>query len=157
MSFTAQAVRKLIDDAIEETKPLPGSHEVVVRLPADLPRVEADPVWIQKLIGNLLENAAKYSTAGEPIYVTAERRGGSVAISVADRGLGIDPMEQSLIFDKFYRARNRSQGISGTGMGLAICRAIAETHGGTITVTSQPGHGSVFTFTLRMSGAEQGR
>jgi two-component system sensor histidine kinase KdpD len=75
-----------------------------------------------------------------------------VAISVADRGLGIDPMEQSLIFDKFYRARNRSQSTSGTGMGLAICRAIAETHGGTISVTSQVGNGSVFTFTLRAGG-----
>jgi two-component system sensor histidine kinase KdpD len=118
--------------------------------------VEADPVWIQKLLGNLLENAAKYSAANEPIFVSAERRGGSVAISVADRGLGIEPMEQSLIFDKFYRARNRSQGTSGTGMGLAICRAIAETHGGTISVTSQLGKGSVFTFTLRVSGAYQG-
>jgi two-component system sensor histidine kinase KdpD len=155
MTFSAQNVLDLVDDAIRETHPLPGGHEVLVRLPADLPKVEADPVWIQKLLGNLLENAAKYSGAGEPIFVTAERRGGDVAISVADRGLGIDPMEQSLIFDKFYRARNRSQGTSGTGMGLAICRAIAETHGGSISVTSQMGHGSVFTFTLRTSGREQ--
>jgi len=152
MSFSPQSVSDLIHDAIEETKPLPAGHEVSVRLPADLPRVEADPVWIQKLLGNLLENAAKYSSSGDPIFVSAERRGGSVAVSVADRGLGIDPMEQSLIFDKFYRARNRSQGTSGTGMGLAICRAIVETHGGTISVTSQMGHGSVFTFTLRVSG-----
>jgi len=110
-------------------------------------------VWIQKLLGNLLENAAKYSAPGEPIFVSAERRGQFVAISVADRGFGIDPMEQSLIFDKFYRARNRSQSTSGTGMGLAICRAIAETHGGTIGVTSQIGKGSVFTFTLKISSA----
>ncbi len=156
MSFSPQSVLQLTDDAIEQTNPLPGGHEVSVRLPADLPKVEADPVWIEKLLGNLLENAAKYSAAGEPIFVTAERRGSEVAISVADRGLGIDPMEQSLIFDKFYRARNRSQGTSGTGMGLAICRAIAETHGGTIWVTSQVGQGSVFTFTLRVSGAWQG-
>jgi two-component system sensor histidine kinase KdpD len=152
MTFSAQNVLDLVDDAIRETHPLPGEHEVSVRLPADLPKVEADPIWIQKLLGNLLENAAKYSAAGEPIFVTADRQGANVAISVADRGLGIDPMEQSLIFDKFYRARNRSQGTSGTGMGLAICRAIVETHGGSISVTSQMGHGSVFTFTLRVSG-----
>jgi two-component system sensor histidine kinase KdpD len=115
--------------------------------------VDADPVWIQKLLGNMLENAAKYSSAGQPIFISAELRGPMVACSVADRGSGIDPMEQSLIFDKFYRARNRSQSTSGTGMGLAICRAIAETHGGSISVTSQPGNGSVFTFTLRVSHA----
>jgi two-component system sensor histidine kinase KdpD len=151
MSFSPQSVGELIADAIEATKPLPGGHEISVRLPPGLPRVEADPVWIQKLLGNLIENAAKYSGDGEPIFVSAEGRGQYVAISVADRGLGIDAMEQSLIFDKFYRARNRSQGTSGTGMGLAICRAIAETHGGTISVTSQVGKGSVFTFTLRVS------
>ncbi len=152
MTFSAQSLGNLIHDAIEVTAPLPGGHEVSVRLPPDLPKVDADPVWIQKLLGNLLENAAKYSAPGEPIFVSAERRGANVAVSVADRGLGIDPMEQSLIFDKFYRARNRSQGTSGTGMGLAICRAIAETHGGAISVTSQVGHGSVFTFTLKVSG-----
>jgi two-component system sensor histidine kinase KdpD len=153
MIFSPQPVSELVEDTIEATKPLPGGHEVSVRLPAGLPKVEADPVWIEKLLGNLIENAAKYSAAGEPIFVTAEQRDGFVAISVADRGVGIDPMEQSLIFDKFYRARNRSQSTSGTGMGLAICRAIAETHGGSISVTSQPGNGSVFTFTLRVSHA----
>lgn len=151
MVFSPQAVPELVSETIEATRPLPGSHEVVVRLPPDLPKVDADPIWIQKLLGNLLENAAKYSAAGEPIFISGERQNSFVAISVADRGLGIDPMEQSLIFDKFYRARNRSQSTSGTGMGLAICRAIVETHGGTISVTSQPGNGSVFTFTLRVS------
>jgi two-component system sensor histidine kinase KdpD len=76
-----------------------------------------------------------------------------LAISVADRGAGIDPLEQEMIFDKFYRGqsfRNEShqQRIPGTGMGLAISRAIVAAHGGAISVTSQPGHGSVFTFTL---------
>ena len=155
MSFSPQAVSLLIDDAVEATKLLPGEHPVSVRLPPGLPKVEADRIWIQKLLGNLLENAAKYSAEGEPIFVSAEQRGASVAISVADRGLGIDPMEQSLVFDKFYRARNRSHATSGTGMGLAICRAIVETHGGSISVTSQIGHGSVFTFTLRVSSMEQ--
>jgi two-component system sensor histidine kinase KdpD len=152
MSFSPQAVSALVEHAIEATRPLPGGHEVSVRLPSGLPKVEADPVWIQKLLGNLIENAAKYSGDGEPIFVSAEQKGQYVSISVADRGLGIDPMEQSLIFDKFYRARNRSQGTSGTGMGLAICRTIAETHGGTISVTSQMGKGSVFSFALRVSG-----
>jgi two-component system sensor histidine kinase KdpD len=108
---------------------------------------------IQKVLGNLLENAVKYSAADKPIFVSADRQGDMLAISVADRGAGIDPLEQGMIFDKFYRGqsyrdpaqRNR---VSGTGMGLAICRAIVNAHGGTISVTSQVGHGSVFTFTL---------
>ena len=75
-----------------------------------------------------------------------------MAISVADQGMGIDPAEQGLIFERFYRARGQADGTSGTGMGLAISRAIAEAHGGSITVTSQPGRGSVFTIWLPVQG-----
>ncbi len=155
MSIAPHQIGPILHDAVDGVKAALATHEVAVRLPDHLPRVEADPVWVQKLLGNLLENAAKYSATGEPIVVSVERRADLLAISVADRGLGIDAMEQSLIFDKFYRASNRSQGTSGTGMGLAICRAIAETHGGILSVTSQTGRGSVFTFTLRVSEGKE--
>ena len=100
------------------------------------------------MLVNLLENAAKYSAKGSPIFLSAERRGELVAISIADRGVGIDTSEQSLIFERFYRAPMQSQQTSGTGMGLAISRAILEAHHGTLSVTSQVGEGSVFTLTL---------
>jgi two-component system sensor histidine kinase KdpD len=132
------------------------THRVSVRMAPGLPMVEADPVWIEKLLGNMLENAAKYSAPTAPIFVSAEQRGGFVSVSVADRGVGIDSMEQELIFEKFYRARNRLMSASGTGMGLAIARSIVEAHGGSISVTSQPGQGSVFTFTLRVHDDEVG-
>jgi two-component system sensor histidine kinase KdpD len=148
MSFSPQRRDAMIDGALETYHVALDEHQVSVTLPPNLPEVDADPVWIQKLLGNMLENAAKYSAPGKPIFISAEVRGPMVACSVADRGSGIDPMEQSLIFDKFYRARNRAHHTPGTGMGLAICRAIAEAHGGMMSVTSQPGHGSVFTFTL---------
>ncbi len=79
-----------------------------------------------------------------------------LAISVGDRGAGIDPLEQGMIFDKFYRGQsyrdpNQRNRVGGTGMGLAIARSIVNAHGGTISVTSQQGHGSVFTFTLRIA------
>jgi len=148
MSFSRQPLGALVAAAMEAEAAVLAGHEVTVRVPDKLPMVSADPVWIQKLLANLLENAAKYSPAGSPIFVVAELRGEFVACSVADRGDGIEPMEQSLIFDKFYRSRNRAANTYGTGMGLAICRAIAEAHHGTISVTSQLGHGSVFTFTL---------
>ena len=80
-----------------------------------------------------------------------------LAISVADRGTGIDPLEQGMIFDKFYRGPSQRNQVSGTGMGLAICRAIVNAHGGTIGVTSQLGHGSVFTFTLPIATPEPAR
>jgi len=148
MSFSAQPLAAMIDAAMHTEMAILAGHEVTLKIPSTLPNVNADPVWIQKLIANLLENAAKYSAADAPIFVIAEVRGEMVACSVADRGAGIEPMEQSLIFDKFYRSRNRSNNTSGTGMGLAICRAIIEAHNGTISVTSQLGQGSVFTFTL---------
>jgi len=151
MSIAPHPLAPIIQSAIDSLTANPArlaDHEVTVLLAPNLPLVCADPAWIEKLLANLLENAAKYSATGQPIFISAERRANAVACSVADRGVGIDPLEQSLIFEKFYRSRNRTPTTSGTGMGLAICRAIAEAHGGAIAVTSQPGHGSVFTFTL---------
>lgn len=154
MTFAPLSVSSVIEGALSQNATTLTGHPVSVRLPPNLRAVEADRIWIEKLLTNLLENAVKYSHPGAPIYVSAEAGFPFIAISVADRGLGIDLMEQSLIFDKFYRARNRSQSTSGTGMGLAICRVIAEMHGGSISVTSQLGKGSVFTVLLRSSGAE---
>ena len=106
---------------------------------------------IAEVLVQLLENAAKYSPPETPITITAEPAGKMVSISVADRGPGIDDMEQSLIFEKFYRGRDQRYRIQGTGMGLAIAKAIVEAHGGTIGVTSQLDSGSVFHFTLPIS------
>jgi two-component system sensor histidine kinase KdpD len=71
--------------------------------------------------------------------------------SVADQGPGIDSIDQSMIFDKFYRGRNQRESVQGTGMGLAIAKAIVEAHGGTISLITQPGRGSVFSFTLPLN------
>jgi two-component system sensor histidine kinase KdpD len=118
-----------------------------VHLPP-LPKVSADSEMLVKVLCNLLENAAKYSNLDSSIFISAEQKGEFVLTSVADRGIGIDPLEQGLIFDRLYRSRMRNDGVSGTGMGLAISRAIVESHHGTLTVVSQPGQGSVFTFSL---------
>jgi two-component system sensor histidine kinase KdpD len=132
-----------------------GSRRVEVRLPdsiaARLPEVMVDLELIVKVLVHLIENAAKYSPATEPIFITAEAEPGHLAVSIADRGEGIDPMEQLMIFDKFYRGQSQRYRVHGTGMGLAISKAIIEAHDGTISVTSQPGHGSVFTITLPLA------
>ena len=148
MNLSSHGMLEILEHSVQVATHALAEHPVKLAIPTDLPKIEADPEWLTKLIVNLLENAAKYSKAGEPIFVTAERRGDMVACSIADRGVGIDPLEQGLIFDKFYRSPERAVSVSGTGMGLAICQAIAVAHGGKIEVTSQPGQGSVFTFTV---------
>jgi two-component system sensor histidine kinase KdpD len=110
-----------------------------------------DVTRIKEVFMHLLENAAKYSPPESPIHITGEVRNRSLMTSVSDRGSGIDDFEQALIFDKFYRGRNQRLAVQGTGMGLAIAKAIVEAHGGTIGVTSQLGHGSVFYFMLPLA------
>ena len=97
---------------------------------------------------HLLDNAGEYSAAGSPIKISAEVTSGFLVISVADRGAGIDSFEQTLIFDKFYRGGRQRYTSPGAGMGLPIAKAIIEAHGGSISLTSQRGQGSVFSFTL---------
>ena len=121
---------------------------VELRLPTDLPPVRMDLARIKEVLVHLLENAAKYSPPEAPIHITGEVKDRMLTTSVADRGPGIDDFEQSLVFDKFYRGRNQRLRVQGTGMGLAIAKAIVEAHGGRIGVTSQLGHGSVFYFSL---------
>jgi two-component system sensor histidine kinase KdpD len=144
-------VRAVIEAALERAKQMLAGRDVKLQLPEKLPPVGVDLERIAEVLVQLLENAAKYSPAETPITITAEPAGKMVSISVADRGPGIDDMEQSLIFEKFYRGRDQRYRIQGTGMGLAIAKAIVEAHGGTIGVTSQPGSGSVFSFTVPIS------
>jgi len=154
--FAIAPVRPTIDAALEDLKQLLVQHPVDIRIPDDLPPIRMDAPRIKEVLVHLLENAAKYSPAGAPIRITAEARdtitnkARMVTISIADRGPGIDDFEQSLVFEKFYRGRNQRVQVHGTGMGLAICKAIVEAHGGRLGLTSQLAHGSVFYFTLPM-------
>lgn len=147
MHFEAVNVLRLIEQARQACAWVEEEHPIRVNVPATL-EIKADAGFLQKVVCNLLENAAKYSRPATPITLSAEERGRMIAVSVADRGIGIDSAEQPLIFERFYRARSHGEGTAGTGMGLAISRSIIEAHGGSIEVRSQPGQGSVFTFTI---------
>jgi two-component system sensor histidine kinase KdpD len=127
-------------------------HPVELRLQEKAPIV-ADLEFMKKVVCNLLENAGKYSKDQSPIVVTTMIESGFLVTSVADKGIGIDPNEQGLIFDRFYRAPIHNQRISGTGMGLSISKAIVEAHGGTMQVVSRPGEGSVFSFSIPLAPA----
>ncbi|HEU0368309.1 MAG TPA: DUF4118 domain-containing protein [Candidatus Acidoferrum sp.] len=143
--------RELVETALANCKTSLGAREVRIQLPPYLPMVRADLPRAKEVLVHLLENANLYSEKDQPIVISAESSGGLVTFAVADQGPGIDVMEQGLIFDKFYRGRDQRTVIQGTGMGLPISKAIVEAHGGTIAVTSQLNHGSVFTFTLPAS------
>lgn len=137
-------------------EPVAEGHELSVEAsPESLP-VEADREALERALWNLLDNAVKYSPAGGPIRLQAERRDGRVDLRVVDRGVGIPDEEQGEIFGKFVRGREASDlSVGGTGLGLALVRHIAEAHRGEISVESAPGEGS--TFTLSMPLAEEER
>ena len=151
MRFAPVRLEDLVEQARESCAWVFSTHPVTVEL-AGVPPVRADEEMMGKVLCNLLENAGKYSAAGSPIVVAAQCREGMVLTSVVDRGPGIDPLEQGLIFNRLYRASTQRGKTPGTGMGLAISRAIVQSHDGQLTVACQPGQGSVFTFTLPVAG-----
>ena len=125
-----------------------GARDVNVRIAPDLPPVRADRERAKEALVQLIDNANLYSAKDQPITITAELTRDAVTVSVADRGPGIDDFEQTMIFDKFYRGKDQRYLVRGTGMGLPIAKALIVAQNGTISVTSQLGHGSVFAFTL---------
>jgi two-component system sensor histidine kinase KdpD len=146
-------IAELIDAALKRCRNALGSRQIHVNVPAALPPVRADVGRAMHALVQLLDNANLYSPSQRPIAITAEADGQFVRTSVADQGPGIEAPEQSMIFEKFYRGRGQQYIARGTGMGLAIAKAIVQAHGGAITVSSQVGHGSVFSFTLPTDGS----
>jgi two-component system sensor histidine kinase KdpD len=148
LNFEPVPVETLIDTALAHLSKTLGDRKIDLRIAPGLPPVRADLDRAKDILVQLIDNAHLYSAKSEPVTITVEQTGDSISFSVADRGPGIEPFEQGLIFDKFYRGRDQRYLVRGTGMGLAIARAIVNAHGGSISVTSQLGHGSVFSFTL---------
>lgn len=124
-------------------------HPYALSFPTHFPYVEADNARLGQVLLNLLENAAKYAPAGTPIAIEGHEGDGVVTIDVTDQGPGLTPTQAERVFDKFYRVDSGlARATEGTGLGLALCRAVVEAHGGTITVVTAPEKGSTFTVTL---------
>jgi two-component system phosphate regulon sensor histidine kinase PhoR len=117
-------------------------------LPDDLPLVMGDPIRLRQMIGNLLENAIKYTPLGGNVRVAALADGGQVILRVSDSGPGIPPADQPYLFDKFFRGTNIEADTPGTGLGLSIVKSIVEHHQGRIWVDSEMGKGTTFTVVL---------
>ena len=124
-----------------------AQRSIVIDLPSDLPLISVEPTLIVQILSNLLENAAKYTPPGTTITICAAARGESMMISVADDGPGFPPGDPERLFDKFDRGRAESN-IVGVGLGLAICRAAANLHGGNIRALNNPGGGARFEISL---------
>lgn len=119
----------------------------------DLPTVAADRASISEVLSNLIDNAIKYSNEGSMVNVTARREGDIVKVSVEDHGIGMPSNVVSNLFHKFYRSHRSRETVAGTGIGLYICKAIVESHGGKIGVRSAEGKGSTFEFSLPVYAA----
>lgn len=140
-----------IYDTINDDMQLRASSQnrlLGVSIAADLPTVAADRSSLSEVIGNLIDNALKYSNEGGAVSVTATVEGDFVKVSVEDHGIGIPASVIGNLFHKFYRSHRSRETVAGTGIGLYICKAIVESHGGKIGVTSAEGQGSTFWFTV---------
>jgi two-component system sensor histidine kinase KdpD len=123
------------------------AQRVRVRLPPELPLLYVDAALFERVLCNLLENAAKYTPAGSPIELGAAVGDGRVQVIVDDHGPGLPPGREEAIFQMFERGRKESA-TPGVGLGLAICRAIVQAHGGTIHGENRPGGGARFVASL---------
>jgi len=146
-----QPVEEVVGAALAQVESTLAGREVVTRVPAALPMVRLDAALVVQALVNLLENAVKHTPPGSPIEVGVRLEGGSVVLEVSDRGPGIKAGEERRVFDKFYRLNDRG-GQAGAGLGLAICKAVAEVHGGTAVAGNRPGGGAVFALRLPAGG-----
>jgi two-component system sensor histidine kinase KdpD len=140
-------LEEIVGGVLTRLRPRLEGRPVRTALPDDAPLVKLDAVLIEQVLVNIVENALKYTPAGTAIEISAEFAPSSVTVTVADEGPGIPPGLEDKLFDKFYRASpERAQ--SGVGLGLTICRAIVEAHGGTIRAENRVPRGAAFSFTL---------
>jgi len=140
-------VSDVIGSALEQLSTRLYDRQVSVRVPADAPLVTLDFVLMQQVLVNLLDNALKFSAGDTPVEVWVRPVGDEIEIEVADRGIGIPPGELARVFDKMYRVQ-RPQAVSGSGLGLTICKGIVEAHGGRIVARNRPGGGTIVTVSL---------
>jgi two-component system sensor histidine kinase KdpD len=122
-------------------------HRLLVEIPPETPAMRVDGALIEQVLANLLDNAARHTPPGTVVRVRARVQAGELVVSVEDFGLGLDERDIEHVFDKFYR-RDREGQTPGIGLGLAICRAIVNLHGGRIWAEQMPGGGTAFRFAL---------
>jgi two-component system sensor histidine kinase KdpD len=143
---------EVVGSALTRLERLLAGRPIRTRLDANLPLLSVDPVLLEQLFVNLLENAVKYTPPGSELAVAGTRGDDALLFEVADRGPGLAPGEEERIFERFERGDGTAA--RGVGLGLAIARAIARVHGGTLTAANRDGGGAVFRLALPIAGGE---
>jgi two-component system, OmpR family, sensor histidine kinase KdpD len=142
-----QPFEEVVGSALAATREMLRRHRVETRLSRDLPLVRIDAVLVERVLVNLLENASKYTPAGSTVVLAAQVAGADLGVTIADNGPGLPPGREEAVFQKFTRGEKETT-TPGVGLGLTICRAIVEAHGGVIRGANRPEGGAIFTFTL---------
>lgn len=139
-----------LEEVLERDLPPDARERFHLQWTSAMPPVPVDPQRLERVVVNLLTNALKYSPAGTPIELRLQQTEEAVELSVQDHGLGLLPEDAVRLFQKYYRTKEGRRA-KGAGLGLYICRLIAEAHGGRIRVESEPGQGAIFTVTLPLT------
>mgnify|MGYP000524706954 CR=1 FL=1 len=149
LEYTYVRMDRLAERMVEKFRTQTDKHLFVLDFPEDFPVVPGDEHRLEQVLSNLLSNAIKYSPMGGTIRVIGRADDEYVYVAVSDEGVGIPEDEQELIFDRFYRGKSpATKRTTGAGLGLYLCKAVVEAHGGRIWVESKPGQGATFVFTL---------
>ena len=149
----AHSVDVLVESALARLEGRLAQHPVEIALPADLPLVDVDAPLVTRALVNILENAAKHTPPGTRITISAGLETDAVRLVIDDNGPGLPPGPPEQLFAKFERGRSEAD-VGGAGLGLAICKAIIEAHGGRVTAAQRPGGGARFTLTLPVRAAQ---
>jgi signal transduction histidine kinase len=142
------AVDVLLRRVVADATPRVGSRRLRVRAPGDLPRPAVDPVRIEQVVRNLVDNAIKFSPPTGTIDISVARQDDLIVVMVKDDGPGVAAEFHERVFERFFRVEREGSTVAGAGLGLAICKRFVELHGGRIELESRPGHGAAFRFTL---------
>lgn len=150
MEMQSVSLRGLIDTAVEVCAQRAAGKQITIHVEcSDALSATINPPLLEQALINLIGNAIKYSTNGKTIQVSAREESGQIILSVKDQGCGIEEVHFERLFERFYRVdKGRSRQEGGTGLGLSIVKHIAQAHGGTVSVESQYGHGSMFSISL---------
>jgi signal transduction histidine kinase/HAMP domain-containing protein len=142
-------LERVAERVLAQRRLLAGSCALHLETRPGLPLADADPVRVEQVLANLIDNAIKYSPRGGAIRarIGADDEG-MLRVSVSDQGMGIPPEHLDHLFERFYRVESGGRAVRGVGLGLYICRSLVESHGGRIWADSHPGKGSTFVFTL---------
>jgi two-component system, OmpR family, sensor histidine kinase KdpD len=162
VKMTPQSPRALLDQAVEESRRALATHKVSVAVDEPSDAADEESAWFDahllgRVLRHLLENAARYTPPGTRVRLSSQRKNERLEFCVEDNGPGIDAHDLPLIFEKFYRGKRGTSGHKGSGMGLAITRAILQAHGGGIEASGVPGGGARFRFWVPLIEREPSR